>query len=377
MNIRIGKSEHSRLDVAKYCLKQVIESLQDSDLITVLAFNTSVTEIYAGKVGKFSEEYIEDIFADRETDFGSCLKAVAKISLPNQQLKRLVIFITDGLPNVGISDASILKDLVTQIVNNASCIFSVIGVSDDADMGMLNTMAKGAFNMGIVHHATNDTLTRSFAGEVANVLTILDLLVVYSISNDPATKHVALYRTASILPVNTTAPPKCITVDSLTIPVRVIENFSIPVLFAISKLTYQDLGFEQDEETLPAPPVLARGFSPNDNVVPTMLGLGKRDQVDEANQELKIEKGLEQIEYLKQVIVEHVALEDVDDEILGEIGLRLLKEAIQNLNFLQENIQFTLLPPPPQLLRNLSSNNNTCRQVSEQAAEMSQSTFHR
>lgn len=161
-----GSMARRKIEQAKEALRFCVNNLNDGDRFNLILFNTEITS-FADRLkrqeGLFDGErthhsdvlsdhliditdgreraiaYIEGIEARGGTDINEAL-LTALAEKPDPNRPRIIVFLTDGCPTVGVRNPSEILRNVAQANSNQSRIF-VFGVGYDLNMRLLDKMA--------------------------------------------------------------------------------------------------------------------------------------------------------------------------------------------------------------------------------------------
>lgn len=143
-----GSMAGEKIEQAKKALTFCLSQLNPQDRFNLLTFSTSVSALSDGKLLDANKENVKKALAAVETieaTGGTAIDDALRAALANDFTEgpakaKLVIFMTDGLPSVGVTDAgSILKD-VEQCNKSKARIFN-FGVGTDVNTHLLDRIA--------------------------------------------------------------------------------------------------------------------------------------------------------------------------------------------------------------------------------------------
>ncbi len=137
-----GSMEGQKLQQAKEALEFVLDHLQEKDRFNIIAFNTTISR-YATGLCPASERYQARQFVRRLSAGGgtnihrALLEALA---LAGSERPSFIIFLTDGLPTVGVTD---LKQILADVNHAAtkSVRLFTFGVGYDVNTILLDTLS--------------------------------------------------------------------------------------------------------------------------------------------------------------------------------------------------------------------------------------------
>ena len=146
---RSGSMSGKKIEQAKLALKFVLNNLREGDLFNVVAYD-SVVESFRPEMQRYNDEnrqaalgFSEGLFAGGSTNIDGALKT-ALTQLTDDTRPNYVVFLTDGIPTVGVMNES-------QIVTNAknenklrARVFS-LGVGYDVNSRLLDKLARSCF----------------------------------------------------------------------------------------------------------------------------------------------------------------------------------------------------------------------------------------
>ncbi len=139
-----GSMAGEKIEQAKDALKFTLNSLNEGDRFGIVTFSTGVTS-YKDSLEPASSaniadaiDFVDEIKALGGTDIhGALLKALDM--LPSDDRPKMIIFLTDGEPTVGVTDIEeILKDVADE--NDGASIF-VFGVGYDVNTHLLDKLS--------------------------------------------------------------------------------------------------------------------------------------------------------------------------------------------------------------------------------------------
>lgn len=138
-----GSMEGEKIVQARNALKYVLNQLQPSDRFNVIAFSTSVVP-YAPSLRAASDRgdairWVDTISAGGSTDINrALLEAMADA---DKERPTIIIFLTDGLPTVGETDAQKILDNVNAVTPPNVRLFN-FGVGDDVNTLLLDSLSE-------------------------------------------------------------------------------------------------------------------------------------------------------------------------------------------------------------------------------------------
>lgn len=138
-----GSMAGQKMQQAQAASRFVLNSLNPADQFNLVTFNSDVAS-YADGLRPASEasqavEFVNRLRAAGGTNISDALAVGLSQGRGDRPL--LVIFVTDGLPTVGLRDAPAILDAVGRVAPEASRIFT-FGVGDDVNTVLLDNLAQ-------------------------------------------------------------------------------------------------------------------------------------------------------------------------------------------------------------------------------------------
>lgn len=137
--------EGNRLRQVKRALNDYLDQLQPVDRFNILAFSNDVTQFRSNLVPASApmiaaaKNYVAQLSADALANFEAAITAALRHNFTNWT-RRVVVVITDGQPNAGITDTeSILANIAA--ANTADVSIYPVGIGDEVNHSLLNTLA--------------------------------------------------------------------------------------------------------------------------------------------------------------------------------------------------------------------------------------------
>jgi len=130
---------------AKEGLKYCIRKLNDGDRFNIVRFSTDVDKLSEGfldvnrKNLKKADEFIEAIEAKGGTAMDEAMNVALSAASKNERT-HVVVFLTDGKPTIGETDANIILENIKKNTGARARIF-VFGVGDDLNAHLLDRMS--------------------------------------------------------------------------------------------------------------------------------------------------------------------------------------------------------------------------------------------
>ena len=137
-----GSMQGEKLAQAKGALRFVLERLNPDDRFALITFNTSINRFREGLLGARDREaalrFVDGISAGGSTNINDALLESLKGVDPERPT--VLIFLTDGLPTTGVTDAARIVDNVARSAPRSVRLFS-FGVGYDVNTTLLDTLA--------------------------------------------------------------------------------------------------------------------------------------------------------------------------------------------------------------------------------------------
>jgi len=141
-----GSMQGEKIDQAKNALKFCVKSLKDKDRFGIIVFSTDVDELddsllTATKANvEKAERFIDKLDATGGTDINDALLLALK-KQPDPNRPKIVVFMTDGLPTVGIKDVDAILKNVEKAKSKSLRLFA-FGVGYDVNTHFLDKLAE-------------------------------------------------------------------------------------------------------------------------------------------------------------------------------------------------------------------------------------------
>lgn len=141
-----GSMQGEKIEQAKGALKFCVNNLKESDRFGIIAFSTDVDELESSllpatkaNIAK-AEKYISKIDATGGTNIDEALQTALK-KRPSVDRPMMIVFLTDGLPTVGIKDVNAIIKNVEKSKSKNLRIFA-FGVGFDVNTHFLDKVAE-------------------------------------------------------------------------------------------------------------------------------------------------------------------------------------------------------------------------------------------
>lgn len=145
---RSGSMRGEKLEQAKAAALQVIEALGDGELFNIIDYSDSIEAFAAAPVERNSKSvaaarvYLEGIRAVGGTNIHDAMLEALRPA-PAAGVLPMVLFLTDGLPTVGQTRESLIRDAIASANTHKRRIFA-FGVGHDVNTPLLTAMSLGA-----------------------------------------------------------------------------------------------------------------------------------------------------------------------------------------------------------------------------------------
>ncbi|MFG0330332.1 MAG: VIT domain-containing protein [Phycisphaerales bacterium] len=143
---RSGSMAGGKLDQVREAALQVIEGLADGERINIIDYSTSVAMFDRRPVAKSAEsvraarDYLDRLRPTGGTNIHDALLEALRQPATDEMLP-IVLFLTDGLPTVGVTRETSIRELVEQGNPHARRIFT-FGVGADVNAPLLDRVAE-------------------------------------------------------------------------------------------------------------------------------------------------------------------------------------------------------------------------------------------
>ena len=143
---RSGSMSGAKIDQAKASLKYMINQLGDKDTFNIISYSSDVDmfreelELVSTDTRKAANGYVEDIYPGGGTNINDALTAAMK-QLKDRSRPCYVMFMTDGLPTVGVKSEKTIAANAKTLNEFSSRIFS-FGVGYDVNSRLLDRLSR-------------------------------------------------------------------------------------------------------------------------------------------------------------------------------------------------------------------------------------------
>lgn len=258
-----GSMQGDKIEQAKRALKFCVNSLNPSDRFNIITFSTDVQGLSSSNLLEASKENIEkalkaidQIEATGGTNIDGALRAALGSDFTDGSAKaKTVVFMTDGLPTVGVTDGSAILTGVNSSNAKKVRIFN-FGVGNDVNTHLLDRISTqhDGFSTYVTPREDMEVKVSDFASKIKHpVMTDVSLDFASANVNSVYPRRIpALYRGGEItifgrykgngpqmvtLTGNVGGEVRKITMNA-TFPARDISNSYLPRVWAMRKIGY-------------------------------------------------------------------------------------------------------------------------------------------
>jgi Ca-activated chloride channel family protein len=137
-----GSMQGQKIEQAKQALRFILDRLNSNDRFALISFNTSVTRLREGLLTTRDREaahrFVDGLNAAGSTNINDALlEAVRGL---DAERPTVIIFLTDGLPTIGVIDTGRIVDNVGKVAPKNVRLFT-FGVGYDVNTSLLDTLA--------------------------------------------------------------------------------------------------------------------------------------------------------------------------------------------------------------------------------------------
>lgn len=141
-----GSMRGEKIEQAREAAIQVISGLKEGEYFNVIAYSDTINKLSAGAVEKTTQNeaeaiaFVESITAVGGTNIHDALMAAVRTE-PAEGVLPMVIFLTDGLPTVGVTQESAIRGAVAKSNKHERRIFG-FGVGYDVNAPLLTAVSR-------------------------------------------------------------------------------------------------------------------------------------------------------------------------------------------------------------------------------------------
>jgi Ca-activated chloride channel family protein len=146
---RSGSMSGPKIEQAKNALKFVLNNLREGDLFNIVAYDTEVS-LFKPEMQRYSDAtrgealgFVEGLYAGGSTNIDGALRAAFPL-LADSSRPNYMIFLTDGLPTVGVTNEGRIAAAARE-ANRVRARMFVFGVGYDVNSRLLDTLARDGF----------------------------------------------------------------------------------------------------------------------------------------------------------------------------------------------------------------------------------------
>lgn len=148
---RSGSMTGKKFEQARSAMKFVLNNLREGDLFNIVAYDTNV-ESFRPELEKFNEEtrkaaigFVEGLYAGGGTNINGAL-TTALSQLKDDSRPNYVVFLTDGLPTVGMTNESQICQ-AAKASNKVRARILSFGVGYDVNSRLLDRISRDGFGL--------------------------------------------------------------------------------------------------------------------------------------------------------------------------------------------------------------------------------------
>jgi Ca-activated chloride channel family protein len=177
-----GSMSGEKIEQAKDALTFCLDNLNEGDLFNIISFNTEIETFMSEPVRvtrsriREARDFVERLDADGGTNINDALLTALEQIESNEHLN-VIVFLTDGLPTVGITENAQILNNVSGANDSRSRLF-IFGVGYDVNTHLLDKMSEQ--NDGVSEYVrpeeSIEVKVSSFYGKIANPI-LTDLVL--------------------------------------------------------------------------------------------------------------------------------------------------------------------------------------------------------
>ena len=347
----------SRLDIVKFCIRQLINNLDKDTRLTLVVFGDNAHVCFDGTVGTYDNKIFDGEKIQCLTNLEEGLRLCSKIIMSSDASTIIQIVMTDGYPTIGSTSVAELRQTIQSKVEQTH-ILCMFAISSHADYELCQSLTKSRAHFGLVMKCSDDSM-ESISKEIGNIIGISRNVSKYTGSlyftsgfvsnwqsvklNNIVTTHVFTEQTIRAIYVNG---------HGLHIQLGVDLSTIMLTLEIISTYTIELLHCSTNQNELPT---IALGRHPTDCdigyvEIPTMSKIQKQSSL-----------------HILQIAICYIDNLDVVGELFVTNVLNPIKERCRkHLMVLQQQLESNIYTVTEglSLLRDLSNVSHLCRQQS-------------
>lgn len=157
---RSGSMSGPKIEQAKASLKYMVSKLGEKDTFNIVSYSSDVQmfreelEVVTDATRSAALSYIEDIYSGGGTNISDAL-AAAMNQLKDRKRPSYIMFMTDGLPTVGVKDEKQIAAMTRKLNEVSSRVFS-FGVGYDVNSRLLDRISRDNRGSSIYVKPTED-----------------------------------------------------------------------------------------------------------------------------------------------------------------------------------------------------------------------------
>src|SRR5262249_1182637 len=142
-----GSMSGKKINQAKKALQFCVDNLNDGDRFEILRFSTEVEPLFNKLVEASSanrdkaEEFVKNLKPAGATAIDDALQTALSMRPAGSERPFVIIFLTDGMPTIGVTDESQILANVKQKDSNRARIFC-FGIGTDVNTHLLDKLTE-------------------------------------------------------------------------------------------------------------------------------------------------------------------------------------------------------------------------------------------
>ncbi|USN98461.1 MAG: VWA domain-containing protein [Phycisphaeraceae bacterium] len=143
---RSGSMQGEKFEQARDAAIQVIRGLDDNETFRIIDYSNEVAEFSSGVDARHDErvqmavEYLKNLKAVGGTNINEALMTAVRPE-PHEGYLPITLFLTDGLPTVGVTDEKSIRENILKANNGVRRLFT-FGVGNDVNVPLLSDLAR-------------------------------------------------------------------------------------------------------------------------------------------------------------------------------------------------------------------------------------------
>jgi Ca-activated chloride channel family protein len=202
---RSGSMAGRKLEVTRACAAFLVERMASVDHLSIVAYDQEVqllaplTPVDGNREALLSA--IRQIHHGGQTNLsGGWLKGAETLSEAPEDALRRVLLLSDGLANVGITDAASLRQMTERTLGADGISTSTVGFGDGFDEDLMTAMADGGGGAG--HFAESpDDAPAIFGQEFEDLVSLVAQNVSVELRPEPEVEFLGILNEFPIVPV--------------------------------------------------------------------------------------------------------------------------------------------------------------------------------